>query len=132
MSVESRDQSLVTVSLNHLKDCESSQKKTKKTLVIVHETNARTSTASVSFSTLDDAFGQSSLGILIVKDLPPRFSSLRHQLLSYASYLASLPQHELGIMKYFLPLSQCLFIFISETLYSYHLKSYFHPRRPDT
>lgn len=36
-----------------------------------------------------------SLGIIVVKDLPPKFHSLRHRLLSYSSALASLPKHEL-------------------------------------
>ena len=52
--------------------------------------------ASVSFQTLEAAFGPSSLGILIVKDLPNKFVELRQKLLSYASYLANLPSHELG------------------------------------
>ncbi|KAM0806340.1 hypothetical protein BDR22DRAFT_796886 [Usnea florida] len=51
--------------------------------------------SSVSFETLEEAFGPSSLGILIVKDLPSRFSQLRHEVLSYASYLANLPPEEL-------------------------------------
>ena len=46
--------------------------------------------------TLEDAFGASSLGILIVKDLPSRFLQLRHEVLSHASYLANLPTEELG------------------------------------
>lgn len=54
------------------------------------------SSASVPFESLEDAFGLSSLGILIVKDLPSRFLDLRLKLLSYASYLANLPPHELG------------------------------------
>ncbi|KAL9099879.1 MAG: hypothetical protein Q9163_004685, partial [Psora crenata] len=45
--------------------------------------------------TLEEAFGPSSLGILIVKDLPSRFGELRQRLLSYASYLANLPAHQL-------------------------------------
>lgn len=51
---------------------------------------------SVSFKTLEAAFGPSSLGILLVKDLPSEFPSLRHRLLSYATYLANLPESELG------------------------------------
>lgn len=50
----------------------------------------------VPFETLEEAFGPSSLGILIVKDLPSRFCRLRHELLSYSSYLANLPTEELG------------------------------------
>lgn len=51
---------------------------------------------TVSFDTLTDAFGPSSLGIIIVKDLPERFTQLRAQVLSNASYLAALPPSELG------------------------------------
>lgn len=58
--------------------------------------------ASVSFEKLEEAFGPSSLGILIVKDLPPQFMELRHRLLSFASYLANLPSEELGNYRYFL------------------------------
>lgn len=58
--------------------------------------------ASVSFEKLEEAFGPSSLGILIVKDLPPQFMALRHQLLSFASYLANLPSEELGSFRFFL------------------------------
>lgn len=54
------------------------------------------STGTVSFETLTEAFGPSSLGILIVKDLPENFTQLRAQVLSNASYLAALPEHELG------------------------------------
>ncbi|PYI05038.1 Clavaminate synthase-like protein [Aspergillus sclerotiicarbonarius CBS 121057] len=50
---------------------------------------------TVSPSTLTEAFGPSSLGIILVKDLPPNFTSLRAQVLSNASYLASLPEAEL-------------------------------------
>ena len=56
--------------------------------------------ASVPFETLEEAFGPSSLGILIVKDLDPTFVELRHKLLSYASYLANLPAGELGIAHF--------------------------------
>ena len=45
---------------------------------------------------LEDAFGPSSLGIIIVKALPARFHELRAKLLSYASFLANLPEVELG------------------------------------
>jgi hypothetical protein len=61
----------------------------------------------VDFSTLEEAFGSSSLGIIIVKDLPAKFVELRHKLLSYSSYLANLPAEEL---------SRCLL---------YHLKYHF-------
>lgn len=53
--------------------------------------------ASIPFESLEEAFGPSSLGIMIVKDLPSKFVELRHKLLSYASYLANLPSEELGI-----------------------------------
>jgi hypothetical protein len=50
---------------------------------------------NVKFSDLEEAFGPDSLGIIVVKGLPVRFAELRHRLLSYSSYLASLPQEEL-------------------------------------
>jgi hypothetical protein len=54
---------------------------------------------SVPFSALEDAFGPSSLGILVVRDLPKNFSELRENLLSYSSYLANLPQVRLGLFS---------------------------------
>lgn len=51
---------------------------------------------AVPFSSLEQAFGPTSLGIILVKDLPSRYSDLRHRLLSYSSYLANLPGEELG------------------------------------
>ncbi|KAJ5920268.1 hypothetical protein N7516_011126 [Penicillium verrucosum] len=50
---------------------------------------------TVSFDTLTEAFGPSSLGIIVVKDLPSTFSDLRTKVLSNASYLAALPEPEL-------------------------------------
>ncbi|KAL5339101.1 hypothetical protein BJX70DRAFT_365004 [Aspergillus crustosus] len=50
---------------------------------------------SVSSETLTEAFGPSSLGIIVVKDLPPKFQHLRAQVLSNASYLAALSNDEL-------------------------------------
>jgi hypothetical protein len=50
----------------------------------------------VDFSLLEGAFGSSSLGIIVVKDLPSKFHELRHKLLSYSSALGNLPQDELG------------------------------------
>ncbi|KAK4946307.1 hypothetical protein LTR10_014505 [Elasticomyces elasticus] len=50
---------------------------------------------SVTFPTLEEAFGESSLGILVVDDLPARYVGLREKLLSYSSYLAQLPSEEL-------------------------------------
>lgn len=49
---------------------------------------------SVPFTALEEAFGESSLGILVVKDLPTRYNVLREKLLSYSSYLARLPEKE--------------------------------------
>ncbi|KAI4121065.1 MAG: hypothetical protein LQ347_006967, partial [Umbilicaria vellea] len=51
---------------------------------------------SLPFETLEEAFGPSSLGILIVKELPSTFVPLRLKLLSYASHLANLPAKELA------------------------------------
>lgn len=50
----------------------------------------------VSLEALKEAFGPDSLGILIVKDVPPEFAGLRHRLLSYSSYLGNLPKSKLG------------------------------------
>ncbi|RAH45750.1 uncharacterized protein BO95DRAFT_413788 [Aspergillus brunneoviolaceus CBS 621.78] len=50
---------------------------------------------TITFPTLTEAFGPSSLGIIIVKDLPENFAHLRAQVLSNASYLAALPADEL-------------------------------------
>ena len=55
------------------------------------------SPGNVEFSTLEEAFGPDSLGIIIVKDVPPEFAQLRHRLLSYSSYLGNLPEFRLGI-----------------------------------
>ncbi|KAF2163262.1 hypothetical protein M409DRAFT_57556 [Zasmidium cellare ATCC 36951] len=55
-------------------------------------------TGSVPFPTLEEAFGPSSLGILIVSDLPPQFAELRRKLLSHASYLAQLPSEQLDAL----------------------------------
>ena len=60
------------------------------------------SPGSVEFSTLEEAFGPNSLGIIIVKDVPPEFAQLRHRLLSYSSYLGNLPDFRLGISAVFL------------------------------
>jgi len=54
---------------------------------------------SVPFESLEAAFGPSSWGILVVKDLPEKFIELRKKLLSYSSYLANLPQEELGQLR---------------------------------
>ncbi|KAL2868825.1 uncharacterized protein BJX67DRAFT_349297 [Aspergillus lucknowensis] len=50
---------------------------------------------AISFDTLTEAFGPSSLGIIVVKDLDSRFQQLRAQVLSNASYLAALSNDEL-------------------------------------
>ncbi|KAJ5807763.1 hypothetical protein N7474_009032 [Penicillium riverlandense] len=58
-----------------------------------------TPTGTVSFDTLTEAFGPSSLGIIVVKDLPADFVKLRAQVLSNASYLAALPAEELESLE---------------------------------
>ncbi|KAF2435923.1 Clavaminate synthase-like protein [Tothia fuscella] len=50
---------------------------------------------AVPFQKLEEAFGPSSLGILLVKDLPQAFVQHRQILLSYSSYLANLPKEQL-------------------------------------
>ncbi|KAF4782407.1 hypothetical protein HER10_EVM0011890 [Colletotrichum scovillei] len=50
---------------------------------------------NVPFEKLVEAFGPDSLGILVVKNVPPEFPELRRQALSYASYLGNLPKAEL-------------------------------------
>jgi hypothetical protein len=52
---------------------------------------------SVSLGTLEQAFGPESLGIIVVHDLPERLIQLRKELLSMSSYLANLPDDELGM-----------------------------------
>ncbi|KAJ5037222.1 uncharacterized protein L3040_007399 [Drepanopeziza brunnea f. sp. 'multigermtubi'] len=54
---------------------------------------------NVPFSTLVEAFGPESLGIIIVKDVPEDFLALRHRLLSYSSYLGNLPQFRLDKLE---------------------------------
>ncbi|KAH7138652.1 hypothetical protein B0J11DRAFT_22074 [Dendryphion nanum] len=54
---------------------------------------------NIEFSTLEDAFGPESLGIIVVKDLPSQFHELRAKLLSYSSALANLPQDELDKLE---------------------------------
>jgi hypothetical protein len=84
-----KSQTAVTVSLDTLKDGE-----TVHTLFTNDIANGRL--GSVSFGSLEQAFGPGSLGIIVVKDLPERFVALRKTLLSYSSYLANLPQEQLG------------------------------------
>ncbi|KAI9747461.1 MAG: hypothetical protein M1815_004171 [Lichina confinis] len=54
---------------------------------------------TVTFSTLEEAFGSESLGIIVVKDLPARFIELRRRLLSYSSHLANLPADKLAELE---------------------------------
>ncbi|KAL4798114.1 hypothetical protein BDV19DRAFT_36041 [Aspergillus venezuelensis] len=54
---------------------------------------------TVSPETLTEAFGPLSLGIIVVKDLNPKFQSLRAQVLSNASYLAALSNDELESLE---------------------------------
>ncbi|KAL2891516.1 hypothetical protein HOO65_010874 [Ceratocystis lukuohia] len=56
-------------------------------------------TGNIPFSTLQEAFGPESLGILVVKDVPAEFATLRHRALSYASYLGNLPAQELDKLE---------------------------------
>ena len=51
---------------------------------------------NVPFELLEEAFGPSSLGILVVGGLPMNFPELRRNLLSYSSYLANLPKEQFG------------------------------------
>jgi hypothetical protein len=54
------------------------------------------SIGNVPFSTLEEAFGPESLGIILVKDVPSEFVELRRRVLSYSSYLGALPSADLG------------------------------------
>ncbi|KAL2271235.1 hypothetical protein VTJ83DRAFT_606 [Remersonia thermophila] len=54
---------------------------------------------TVSLDTLKEAFGPDSLGILLVKDVPPDYHRLRHHLLSYSSYLGNLPKSQLDKLE---------------------------------
>lgn len=51
---------------------------------------------TVDLSTLEQAFGPNSLGIILVRDLPSTYPALRKKLLSYSSFLANLPASELA------------------------------------
>ena len=51
---------------------------------------------TVPFSSLLEAFGPDSLGILVVKDLPSQFPSVRSSALSNSSRLAALPEEKLS------------------------------------
>jgi len=80
----------VTVSLKELENG------TKHHISIDYRRVTDLNQGTVSFDTLTEAFGLSSLGIIIVKDLPENFIHLRKQVLSNASHLASLPESELS------------------------------------
>jgi isopenicillin N synthase-like dioxygenase len=54
---------------------------------------------TVSLETLHQAFGPDSLGILVVKDLPPEYPEVRRAALSYASRLGSLPAESLAALE---------------------------------
>ncbi|KAH6619272.1 hypothetical protein B0J18DRAFT_433683 [Chaetomium sp. MPI-SDFR-AT-0129] len=54
---------------------------------------------TVASETLYEAFGPDSLGILVVKDVPPQFAGLRNHVLSYSSYLGNLPVSELNKLE---------------------------------
>lgn len=53
----------------------------------------------VDFDLLEAAFGPSSLGIIVVSDLPSKFISLRRRVLSYASHLGNLAAEELESLE---------------------------------
>ena len=55
---------------------------------------------NVEFSSLEEAFGPESLGIIVVKDLPTKFHDLRHKLLSYSSALGNMSPKELGVQPH--------------------------------
>lgn len=82
--------SAVTVSLEDLKNGRLQQ------YALAHRKSADHSIGDISFSTLEEAFGPDSLGIIVVKDVPSEFIELRHRLLSYSSYLGNLPDYRLG------------------------------------
>lgn len=87
---------------------------------------------TVSFETLSEAFGPSSLGIIVVKDLPPKFKDLRAQVLSNASYLAALPEEELGKIKIkLIPwLSSRISFFFFMSLIRVNYLTNHHPQNP--
>lgn len=53
---------------------------------------------NIPFNSLFEAFGPSSLGILVVTDLPNQFPSLRSKVLASSSSLAHLPSDQLGAL----------------------------------
>lgn len=54
---------------------------------------------SVPFSTLEEAFGPESLGIIVVKGLPEKFEKLRTEALANSSYLAGLGKEKLASLE---------------------------------
>ncbi|KAI9771098.1 MAG: hypothetical protein M1840_002449 [Geoglossum simile] len=54
---------------------------------------------TVPAGALEEAFGPTSLGIIIVKDLPPEFLELRGRLLLAASQIAKLPAEDLKSLE---------------------------------
>ncbi|EMC93749.1 hypothetical protein BAUCODRAFT_74857 [Baudoinia panamericana UAMH 10762] len=54
---------------------------------------------TVPLDTLEQAFGPASLGIIVVRDLPTEYATLRHSVLSNSSYLANLPTSELAKLE---------------------------------
>jgi len=50
---------------------------------------------SIDHSTLVEAFGPDSLGIIVVTGLPVKFAPLRKRILSFASHLGNLSPQEL-------------------------------------
>jgi isopenicillin N synthase-like dioxygenase len=64
-----------------------------------HSALTRDPAGSITSSALLSAFGPDSLGIIVVKDLPPRFKELRTRLLSYASHIAALPADALTALE---------------------------------
>lgn len=73
----------------------SSEERSSVVTVSLHELQED----KVSLATLEDAFGPASLGIIVVRDLPQEFVELRRKLLSLSSYLANLPDSELGTSR---------------------------------
>ena len=66
----------------------------KPVTVSLHDLEA----GDLPFDSLLEAFGPSSLGILVVTDLPPHFPSLRSRVLASSSSLAHLPEKELSAL----------------------------------
>lgn len=64
----------------------------------VSSRHAHIEVGAVPFDALEEAFGPSSLGIIVVRGLPEKFRELRQRLLSYSSYLANLSESELGML----------------------------------